>query len=163
MKIQKLLLLIFAVFFLKLLYAQEIEHRYLNTATYYDYWKPKLSHVSIEDKIPVQSPNSTAIWGIFIKNQLLAWSKLWREFKIPLGKIQPKRNDLVDLEWYTWRHLCHSGWMLLCNLSYLVKTNKSLFNKIINLKKKPIEKLKKATKRNAIQLNVKTNIFYNNQ
>ena len=31
------------------------------TATYYDYWKPEFSHVSIQDEIPVQSPNSSAI------------------------------------------------------------------------------------------------------
>src|SRR6478736_5661679 len=31
------------------------------TATYYDYWKPEFTHVSIQDETPVQSPGSAAI------------------------------------------------------------------------------------------------------
>lgn len=50
MKIPKLPLQIFLEFFLKPLYAQEIGH-----------WKPKFSPVSIEDKIPEQILNYSAI------------------------------------------------------------------------------------------------------
>ena len=32
-----------------------------STATYYDYWKPEFSHVSIQDETPVQSPSSAGI------------------------------------------------------------------------------------------------------
>jgi hypothetical protein len=31
------------------------------TATYYEYWKPEFTHVSIQDETPVQSPSVTAI------------------------------------------------------------------------------------------------------
>ncbi|WP_269003968.1 DUF5060 domain-containing protein [Aquirufa ecclesiirivi] len=31
------------------------------TATYYDYWKPEFTHVSVQDESPVQSPNSAAM------------------------------------------------------------------------------------------------------
>ncbi|GAB2534809.1 DUF5060 domain-containing protein [Spirosoma aerophilum] len=31
------------------------------TATYYDYWKPEFTHVSIQDETPVQSPNAAAL------------------------------------------------------------------------------------------------------
>jgi hypothetical protein len=52
-------------------------------------------------------------------------------------------------------------WMLLSNLGYSVKNNKSLFNKIINLKKEPIEKLEKNNQKecNSISLNVKYKFY----
>ncbi|MHA8052657.1 DUF5060 domain-containing protein [Aquirufa sp. OSTEICH-129A] len=31
------------------------------TATYFDYWKPEFTHVSVQDESPVQSPNSAAM------------------------------------------------------------------------------------------------------
>lgn len=46
MKTQKPLLLIFAVFFSKPIYAQGIGHRYLGASTYRDYWKPEFSPVT---------------------------------------------------------------------------------------------------------------------
>jgi len=39
----------------------QIEHRYLNAVTYHDYWKPEFSHLIIQDEIPEQSSNSSAI------------------------------------------------------------------------------------------------------
>jgi hypothetical protein len=31
------------------------------TATYYEYWKPEFTHISVQDESPVQSPNAVAI------------------------------------------------------------------------------------------------------
>ncbi|CAM3892913.1 DUF5060 domain-containing protein [Aquirufa aurantiipilula] len=31
------------------------------TATYYEYWKPEFTHISVQDESPVQSPNSAAM------------------------------------------------------------------------------------------------------
>lgn len=50
MKTPNLHLLIFTVFFLKPLYAQEIVCIDHDMAAYPDYWKPEFSPVSIEDK-----------------------------------------------------------------------------------------------------------------
>lgn len=61
MKIPKLLLLIFAVFFFKTLYAPEIGRGNLDETTYHDCWKPKFGHLDIEDKIPKQNPNLSTI------------------------------------------------------------------------------------------------------
>ena len=68
------------------------------SATYYDYWKPEFTHVSIQDETPVQSPGSSAIFRNIYHKPVISDEVGYEEnLKSRWGRYSPE--EMTYLVW----------------------------------------------------------------
>lgn len=86
------------------------------TATYYDYWKPEFSHVSIQDEIPVQSPNSSAVLRNIYQKPIISDEVGYEgNLKSRWGRYSPE-----EMTYLTWNGVL-GGTYVTHGESYMVK------------------------------------------
>lgn len=86
------------------------------TASYYEYWKPEFSHVSIQDETPVQSPASAAILRNIYHKPIISDEVGYEgNLKSRWGRYSPE-----EMTWLTWNGVM-GGTYVTHGESYLFK------------------------------------------